>query len=223
MNGPEPVGLLQAFLERFCPLEEAVAQKASELTAQWLAIRGSGDADRLFSVCESPMERMFLLGLVLTGSCFTVDSFPYEKSASLTDADGNEYYLIAQAEQYDPDDAVDSDDPPFARVDFVLRAKDHSARLAIEVDGHEFHEKTKEQAARDKSRDRKLVRLGFHVLRFSGSEVFASPVGCWKEIENIVGALRADLLSRFEMLRDDSARLAPPQLEAPAAASEAAE
>lgn len=44
--------------------------------------------------------------------------------------------------------------------------------VAIEIDGHEWHEKTKEQVARDKKRERSLLQHDFPAMRFSGSEVF---------------------------------------------------
>lgn len=50
------------------------------------------------------------------------------------------------------------------------------SQLAIELDGHDFHERTKEQARRDKKRDRDLSALGFPVARFTGSEIFAAPL-----------------------------------------------
>jgi very-short-patch-repair endonuclease len=46
----------------------------------------------------------------------------------------------------------------FYRVDFAIPAKE--MRLVVEVDGHGFHEKTKEQAAKDKRRDRDLQQEG---------------------------------------------------------------
>lgn len=59
-------------------------------------------------------------------------------------------------------------------------------KLAIECDGHEFHERTKEQARRDKSRDRALTAAGWRVLRFTGSEVWADPARCAREVFNLV-------------------------------------
>jgi hypothetical protein len=56
----------------------------------------------------------------------------------------------------------------------------------IEIDGHEWHERTKEQAARDRARDRALARKLVSVLRFTGAEVFASPRRCLTEIYEIV-------------------------------------
>lgn len=47
--------------------------------------------------------------------------------------------------------------------------------LGIEIDGHLWHEKTKEQVARDKKRERILTANGWQLLRFAGSEVYKNP------------------------------------------------
>lgn len=44
--------------------------------------------------------------------------------------------------------------------------------VVIECDGHAYHERTKEQAAHDKQRDRYMQCAGFTVLRFTGSEIY---------------------------------------------------
>lgn len=70
------------------------------------------------------------------------------------------------------------------RVDFflVLNGGDgFGSNLVIECDGHDFHEKTKEQAKRDKRRDRELSMAGTMVMRFTGSEINADPYGCARE------------------------------------------
>jgi very-short-patch-repair endonuclease len=56
--------------------------------------------------------------------------------------------------------------------------------VGIECDGHEFHEKTKEQAARDKARDRYLMGQHIPVMRFTGREIWRSATGC---VEEVVG------------------------------------
>ena len=56
----------------------------------------------------------------------------------------------------------------------VASARD-AVKCAIECDGHDFHERTKEQAARDKSRDRTLLSAGYPVMR---SEIWKDPVAC---------------------------------------------
>lgn len=46
--------------------------------------------------------------------------------------------------------------------------------LAIEIDGHEWHEKTKEQAIKDRKRDRYLLihTPSIPTMRFTGSEIY---------------------------------------------------
>lgn len=76
------------------------------------------------------------------------------------------------------------------RVDFLLGATRHANDLlkcvAIECDGHDFHERTKEQAARDKARDRFLSGRVGRVIRFTGSEIFRDPEACCLEALKIM-------------------------------------
>lgn len=76
------------------------------------------------------------------------------------------------------------------RADFVLEDTDqqarerairvgmHPLRIAIEVDGHEFHERTKEQVAHRDARDRDLQADGWRVFHVSGSAFHRDPEGC---------------------------------------------
>ncbi|MFC6790602.1 endonuclease domain-containing protein [Methylobacterium komagatae] len=74
------------------------------------------------------------------------------------------------------------------RVDFLIHFPDHTgksaalSRLIVECDGHDFHERTKAQAARDRSRDRVAQHNGIPVLRFTGSEIHRDPARCAEEI-----------------------------------------
>ena len=67
-------------------------------------------------------------------------------------------------------------------VDFLIVAindKDEIvSKLIIECDGHDYHNITKEQAQKDRSRDRKLQSLGYAVLRFTGSEIYNNGIRC---------------------------------------------
>ncbi len=55
-------------------------------------------------------------------------------------------------------------------------------KLIVECDGHDFHEKTKEQSQRDKERDRNFILAGIHVMRFTGMEIYKNPLKCAEEI-----------------------------------------
>lgn len=69
------------------------------------------------------------------------------------------------------------------------------AGIAVECDGHDFHEKTKEQASRDKKRDREILKAGFPVVRFSGSDIYRSPADCVEQIKDLLDDAR-DRVSR---------------------------
>ena len=68
------------------------------------------------------------------------------------------------------------------RLDFAIVDAVTSKYVAIECDGHEFHEKTKEQAKHDRARDRALIADGWTVLRFTGSEVWSDAPACVREV-----------------------------------------
>ena len=71
-----------------------------------------------------------------------------------------------------------------ARVDFAIAG---SRNLIIEADGHDFHERTKEQSAADKKRDRDLTALGWTPIRFTGSEIHRDALECASEVMRLLG------------------------------------
>lgn len=71
------------------------------------------------------------------------------------------------------------------RADFLVTSENpQRGRLSVvvEVDGHDFHERTKKQASHDKERDRSMQRLGFLVFRFTGSDINSDPIACADEV-----------------------------------------
>jgi very-short-patch-repair endonuclease len=75
------------------------------------------------------------------------------------------------------------------RVDFAIfinRLASHEVRVVVECDGHEFHEKTREQVAKDNQRDRELQIAGWEVFRFSGSEIWKCAVACCGDIDRLI-------------------------------------
>lgn len=75
------------------------------------------------------------------------------------------------------------------RLDFMIRpsnpilaASKHWTPLAVEVDGHAFHERTKEQVTLRDQRDRALQVAGWKVFHFSYSEFVNNPFMCVEEV-----------------------------------------
>ena len=55
-------------------------------------------------------------------------------------------------------------------------------KIAIELDGHAFHERTKEQVALRNQRDRDLQLDGWSVFHISGSEFYQFPAKCTSDV-----------------------------------------
>jgi very-short-patch-repair endonuclease len=72
------------------------------------------------------------------------------------------------------------------RIDFCLRAPWRSKMVFIECDGHDFHERTKEQAERDRSKDRAIQAAGIPILRFTGREIWRDTSQVMVEIINFL-------------------------------------
>lgn len=72
------------------------------------------------------------------------------------------------------------------KVRFYRQELHQSPIVIVECDGHDFHERTKEQAARDKRRDRELQLSGPYVLRFTGSEIFHDPNKCAEQVDEFL-------------------------------------
>jgi hypothetical protein len=110
--------------------------------------------------CESPIERQMWAGLL------------HAIGAGELAKCGVRYYT-----QF-PETVGDQN----IRIDIAIVVPTFGVKVAVELDGHDFHERTKEQAKRDKSRDRALTAKGWTVLRFTGSEVHADALKCWAEV-----------------------------------------
>ena len=92
-------------------------------------------------------------------------------------------------------------------VDQLLLAKEAripEPLLAIELDGHDFHERTKEQVTDRNRRDRDLQAAGWKVLHVSGSELYRDPRGVVDAILRIVvpawSQFRRDVIAHEQKL-----------------------
>lgn len=111
--------------------------------------------------CESPIEQIFLIELLEN-----TRNYSFNKKIKELKYDFLDLRVQEEIGKY--------------RVDFSLYLnelgktprKKTVKHFVIELDGHDFHEKTKEQVQRDKEKDRFLISEGYTVIRFTGSEIF---------------------------------------------------
>lgn len=151
------------------------------------------------SACGSPIEEAMLGALCIAG-LHKVDAVQIETEASARLGRSGEVLDLLIIE------------PQFSvgryRADFRLVQRNRwgagedkvaQAELLIECDGHDFHERSKEQARRDKRRDRELQSDGFKVLHFTGSEIWADPLACAQEALRQIGTDSIDAAqAKFE-------------------------
>lgn len=75
-------------------------------------------------------------------------------------------------------------------ADFAVMVHEARRTIAVFCDGHDFHERTKEQAARDRKIDRDLQFADIPVLRFTGSEIHHDAHGCAYAVARMVWKLK---------------------------------
>lgn len=133
-------------------------------------------AAELGASCESPIELGLLYGLIaLRLVDRRVKLVGLTTSGPLLTEWTAEVYVQHEVGKY--------------RLDFAIHVTDGgslSQWIAVECDGHDYHERTKEQAQRDKARDRELTQLGYRILRFTGSEIYRDNMACAFQIHRLI-------------------------------------
>lgn len=85
----------------------------------------------------------------------------------------SQYRIVANGKNYRADFYFDAN--TLREISFSF---ENPLRLVIECDGHNFHEKTKEQVMRNNDRNFDLQKEGYEVLHFSGSQIYNEPFEC---------------------------------------------
>ena len=135
----------------------------------------SSDAEMIFEEslidCESPIEQLLSLAL-----------------ENLNIKNIYKYNPFIDVVEIEKQKEIQYENKKY-RVDFcipVIYKNQENKSFIIECDGHEFHQKTKEQVERDNTRMRDLQKQGYEVIRFSGTEIWHRPYKCASDILNII-------------------------------------
>lgn len=125
---------------------------------------------RVFEKAESPIEKILLLALELVSHELYRGEFIFYSQEDIPCGD-KEY-------------RADIDVCKFERNLWFFGSESHivGCNTLVECDGHEFHEKTKEQVKKNNERDMALKKEGYEVLHFSGSQIFQDPIKCAKDV-----------------------------------------
>jgi hypothetical protein len=125
----------------------------------------------LQSSCDSPIEAVFLMWWVAIKRLFYIVCIPI--------LDRSAWKLIPQTHvtvggaNYRLDFEVAHENTTWTSK--VREAWPDMPRIAVELDGHDFHERTPEQVELRNTRDRALQAAGWHVFHFSGRELLKAP------------------------------------------------
>lgn len=135
---------------------------------------------------QSPIEDMFWIAAHALSASQFVDINP----GPVNDLDGN--LELGRGVFIHPQSKIGN-----YRVDFLvsqhgLGPQNTCSPVAVELDGHEFHDKDKRQRSYEKGRDRFLVKSGLRVLHFTGGDVVADPFKVAFEVLSLVGVMDSD-------------------------------
>jgi len=77
-------------------------------------------------------------------------------------------------------------DNPTATEYKTYKYTNENLKVVVECDGHEFHQKTKQQVKKDNERQLALQMAGYEVIRFSGSQIYNEPFECIKSAYDFI-------------------------------------
>lgn len=154
---------------------EEAALFVDQMRSYLLTLQSSYMEDFAFlaELCQSPIEVRMLTGLLFMRPTFGTPAYAVAINRTVPKVSVHPQHPIRG---YKVDFAV--------HVDSMMPGP--PIKVVIECDGHEFHDKTKEQAARDKRRDRDLAAAGYTVLRFTGSEIWRDLEACIESVTQVI-------------------------------------
>jgi very-short-patch-repair endonuclease len=147
----------------------ALDERVQDYALDWTAQRLCNIEMSIYST-ESPIEQLLAMALARQS----------DVQGIIHRADNDNFMINPQHE-------IEIGDKRY-RVDFLVSIiMDRKQReIVIECDGHEFHERSKFQATKDKQRDRLLQSAGYRVFRYTGSEIWKDPDKCAREVFKVL-------------------------------------
>lgn len=172
--------------------------------------------NEMLPLCESPLEQVFFIRII---ECFNASLIRLTEGTSahfaarLIGFPHTERFMVRIFPQY-PLHIKDKEtfEEREYRADFLITVEREEnngnsinllwekvvyVRLIVEIDGHDYHERTKDQAKHDKYRDRFLTKNGFVVFRYTGSEVYNNIGEIIQEIDDYIYRKASEVVKRI--------------------------
>lgn len=154
-----------------------------------------------YAQCESPIERVLFLALYAEATAYHAQHRGRGMSPRIGDIGPEEFCDCSNSAHSQVSIQPQANIGNY-RVDFLVSVhhptlnsvvcvhgnhwEQEEVRLrgavVVECDGHDYHERTKEQASKDKKRDRALQSAGYVVFRYTGSNIWNDSLSIAAEI-----------------------------------------
>lgn len=169
-NGRVPADNVLAFIEK---ASDGIARFHREMFSQWMFTAVYED------ITKSPIEDLFYVALHAMAETNFIETNPLP----FFDSEGKRH--VTAGIQIVPQHQIGN-----YFVDFLITYTDGPPdnHVVVELDGHDFHDKDKHQRSYEKRRDRYLLKAGYRVLHYTGSDVVADPYKVAHEVLHMLGA-----------------------------------
>lgn len=170
----------------------ALMDKAASADADYVRATTQFEMELACERCESPIEQLMLVALMSVNapSYFENNWGFFHRFRPVWEGDH-----LGRLDDVDKDFCCLYIQPTVLnyRADFAIHYRaevgKQGHKIIIECDGHDFHERTKDQARRDRSRDREMTVAGYKVFRYTGSEIYRDPLRCAQQVADYIEAL----------------------------------
>lgn len=178
------------------PVEQNVMEFLQKAATDYGRLCEESFSQEQFSNCsgdlgmESPIEKLLWIAIqvVCKANCIELNDEPIQVNGKDEIAYGMHFWPQFKLDRY--------------RADFRAYYKRHKQPTqdwVIECDGHDFHDRNKQERQAEKQRDRYFTVRGYKILRFTGSEIFRDPYAVAVEIVKAVSG-DEDVLTPTEYL-----------------------
>ena len=160
--------------------------RQAEILAEYAEMRAAEARDEFVNNVSdwvepsaTPIERLMAIGLIFAIQSEAWFGFPPQNNEFyLAESEGDAFVVPVFGPSIYIWQQVKVDK---YKADFVVRFahwRGGAVFGAIECDGHNHHDLTKEQAIHDRERDRHFQARGIIILRYTGKEIYRNPLKC---------------------------------------------
>ena len=146
-------------------VEKLLEKRSQDIKEEWKDIRREA-----ITICESPIEKLFLI------------EWEYQTEAQ---AYPEYFYIMPQYKinNYRVDFMIYfNTDKKWMDKEYKYPESQKEKSLIVEIDSYLWHGSEPDQFTKEKERERELQKEGWHIIRFSGREIYRDVEKCVEEV-----------------------------------------